>query len=226
MKNFITHITDLFYPRICQVCGKKLYLQEEILCTECIYDMPRINSYLTSENQVKNIFTGRFPVENAAALLFFKKGSAYRKLIHKLKYKKKPEIGIYLGHLLAEDININNINYIVPVPLHHRKKKIRGYNQSEMFAQGISEILNIPIDTQTLIRSSFTQTQTQKTRYERWENVKSVFTITDKKKFQDKHILLVDDIITTGATLEGCSLALLKIKSIKISIAAIGIASN
>lgn len=190
--------------------------------------MPRTNFHLTSNNQLESIFWGRFPVEKATALLYFKKGSAYRKLIHKLKYNGNPEIGIYLGKLLAENLTewATDIDYIVPVPLHPKKKKIRGYNQSEMLANGLSEILKIPVDTHALIRSLFTQTQTRKARYERWENVKSVFEIADDKVFQDKHILLVDDIITTGATLEGSAQALLGIKNIKISIAAIGMASN
>ena len=231
MRNLITsynHFVDLFFPRICQVCGEKLYQQEEIICSKCIYDLPRTNFHLETKNQLETMFWGRFPVEKATALLYFKKGSSYRKLIHQLKYKKKPEIGIYLGRLLAEDLGnwAAGIDYIVPVPLHPKKKKIRGYNQSEMIANGLSEILKIPVDTQTLIRATFTQTQTRKARYERWENVKSVFAISDEETFQGKHILLVDDVITTGATLEGSAQALLGVRDLKVSIAAIGMASN
>ncbi len=231
MKNLtapFSHLIDLFFPRICQVCGEKLYRQEEILCSKCVYDMPQTNFHLELHNSLENMFWGRFPVEKATVLLFFKKGSGYRKLIHQLKYKGKPEIGIYMGRLLAENLSdwANDIDYIVPVPLHPKKKKTRGYNQSEMFADGLSEILKIPVDTNTLIRTIFTQTQTRKARYERWKNVKSVFAIENEATLQGKHILLVDDIITTGATLEGSAQALLGIRDVKVSIAAIGMAYN
>ena len=231
MKNLLTpfaHFVDLFFPQICMVCGEKLYHQENIMCSRCLYDMPVTNFHLETNNPLQAIFWGRFPIEKATALLYFKKGSKYRKLIHQLKYKGSPEIGIFLGRLLAENLSdwAAGIDYIVPVPLHPKKKKIRGYNQSEMFANGLSEILDIPVDNQTLIRASFTQTQTKKTRYERWENVKSVFTITNEEIFQGKHILLVDDVITTGATIEGSAQALLGIKNVKVSIAAIGMAHN
>ena len=231
MGNLITpfgHFIDLFFPRICLVCGEKLYQQEEILCSKCLYDLPRTNFHLEPKNQLEMMFWGRFPVEKATALLYFKKGSGYRKLIHQLKYKGKPGIGIFMGRLLAEDLSdwATGIDYIVPVPLHPKKKKIRGYNQSEIIANGLSEILKIPVDNQTLIRSTFTQTQTRKARYERWENVKSVFAVSNSQTFQGKHILLVDDVITTGATLEGSVQALLNIRDLKISIAAIGMASN
>lgn len=219
---------NLFFPNICHVCGQKLYQGEKIICMHCIYDMPKTNFHKETPNELMKIFWGRFPLQKATALLYFKKGSKYRKLIHKLKYQKKPEIGIYLGNLLSENLEewTNDIDYIIPVPLHPKKKKIRGYNQSEQFAIGISEILNIKVDTKTLIRSKFTETQTKKGRFERWKNVGTVFEITNTEMLKDKHVLLVDDVITTGATIEGSAQALLGISGLKISIASIGIVYN
>ena len=145
-----------------------------------------------------------------------------------MKYKGKNEIGIFIGKLYGKDLaateGFNTVNYIVPVPLHPKKQKIRGYNQSEMFALGLAESMKIPVDTHTLIKTTATETQTKKSRFSRWENVKEVFAVQDTDHFKNKHILLVDDVITTGATIESCVTKLQQAEGIKISVVSMAFA--
>lgn len=169
------------------------------------------------------MFAGRIKLEKATALFTFQKGSRFRKLLHGLKYKHKPEIGILLGRELGAEMlksgNYNDVDIIIPVPLHTKRLKERGYNQSEMIGKGISEILNIPVLTDILIRNEYTQTQTKMTREERWNNVSGKFVLTLPEKIEGKHVMLVDDVITTGSTLEACGEILLNAKDLKLSIA-------
>jgi len=189
--------------------------------------MPKTNFHYDPENKTSQIFWGRVDLEMASSFLFFYKGSKYRTLIHKLKYNNMPEIGVYLGELYGADLlNIEKLKdacCIVPVPLHPKKKRIRGYNQSEKFAEGLSKVLNIEVKN-ILERKVFTQTQTKKTREERWMNVKDVFKVKDCNKIKDKHLILVDDILTTGATLEACATTLKTCENVKVSVLTIGIA--
>jgi ComF family protein len=218
---------NLFYPKKCLLCGNNLVGDNKFLCTSCLYDMPKTNFHNKEDNKTAQIFWGRVNLNFASSFLYFYKGSKYRKLIHLLKYKNKPEIGVFLGELYgAELINvekIKNADYIVPVPLHPKKQRIRGYNQSEEFSKGLSKILEIPVSN-LLRRKIFTETQTKKSREERWNNVKDVFEPVDCKKVEGKHIILTDDVVTTGATLEACMLALKKCGDVKISVLTLGIA--
>ncbi len=231
---FLKHIWAdfwyLFYPEICDACGKSLKFQEHILCTSCLVKIPRTNYHLDKESELAQVFWGRIPVENIAALMHFVKGSPYRKLIHKLKYKKRPDIGIFLGKELGAELYQSNVfsdvDIIVPVPLHKNRQKTRGYNQAEQIGIGLSESMKIPQNVTNLYRAISTNTQTKKGRFERWENVSSVFQIHDENLFKNKHILLVDDVITTGATIEACAQRLLQIEGVKISIASLGFTSN
>lgn len=219
----------LFYPRMCRACDSPLLKHEEIICTQCLYEMPNANMGLSKNNCVEQLFWGRFPVESAGAYYSFKKGSHVQKLLHKFKYKNSPEIGVKIGKLYGAEIlklGCKIPDIIVPIPLHPKKYAIRGYNQSERFGAGLAEALNIPMDTKNFLRNTFTETQTKKNRFERWNNVKDIFICIDPEVFNNKHILLVDDVITTGSTIESSAQKLLSYENIKISIASIAVASK
>ena len=219
---------SLIYPRICCGCGITLMRREAVICTWCLHHLPRTGFHLDDDNPVSRMFWGRAHIEMAASFLYFHKGSRVQHLIHQLKYKSKTEIGIRLGELYGHELIKSplfaGISVIIPVPLHPRKKRKRGYNQSEVIARGISSVLKVPVDTKSLIRKTYTETQTRKTRFKRWENVKEVFVINNPGQIRGKHILLVDDVITTGATLEACANRVLEAEGTRVSIASVACA--
>lgn len=221
----------LFYPRICSACNSLLYKHEDVICTKCLYELPKTNFNLSKENIVAQIFWGRFPLESAGAFYFFRKGGKVQHLLHQFKYKNSPEIGVRIGQLYGMDLKNSGCpipDLIIPIPLHPKKEIIRGYNQSERFAEGLSQSLNIPVDTTNFIRNTFTETQTKKSRFDRWNNVKDIFICVNPELFRDKHILLVDDVITTGSTIESSAQKLLSYGdlNLKISIASMAVASK
>ncbi len=221
--NFI----NLIYPLICPVCGTQLVHGEKIICTHCLLHMPRSNYHLFDDNPVAKAFWGRVNIENATAYFLFEKGSKYQKLIHKLKYKGRENIGLELGRMFGDVLKetvFQQVDYIVPVPLHFKKLKKRGFNQSELITRGMSEGMEKEQDTKTLIRHIANPTQTRKTRVERWENVEGIFHLKNPQQYNNKHILLVDDVLTTGATLEACADAVLKAPGAKVSIAVLAYA--
>lgn len=229
MTNKITTWTSdlmgLFFPERCNLCGKMLRQQEEILCTTCLYKLARTNFQKSLKNPVMDIFNGRLPLVSATSFLFFSKGGGTQQLIHKLKYKGKKEIGGYLGKLLGSELNnsilFNLADAIVPVPLHPQKEHKRGYNQSLIISDGMASRMHAHVFRDLLYRKTYTSSQTKKSRYERWENVKDTFEIKKGKRLEGKHIILVDDVITTGATLEACGSKLLEIPGIRLSIASL-----
>ncbi|HBX52600.1 MAG: amidophosphoribosyltransferase [Bacteroidetes bacterium GWF2_33_38] len=220
---FLSDFFDLFYPKVCASCGKNLITEENVICLECLYNIPKTNYYKEKENLVERLFWGRVELEHAASYFHFTKGSIFQKLIHKLKYNGKKEIGVELGKLLGETLRksefYDSVDIIVPVPLHPKRQRKRGYNQSKCIADGMSVIMNIPIDESNLIRTKATETQTKKSRIARWENVDNIFQLKNPEKYENKHILLVDDVVTTGATLEACAHGILTAKNAKVSIA-------
>lgn len=226
--SFFNDFISLFYPRACMACGKNLMRYENCICTFCLYHLPRTNFHGEKENPVTKLFWGKINIEAAAACFYFYKKGKVQQLMHQLKYKGHKEIGSFIGRLYGKELlqipAFNSVNYIIPVPLHPKKEKIRGYNQSEMFALGLSESMKVPVDTHSLIKSTSTETQTKKSRFSRWENVKEVFTLQNTERFKNKHILLVDDVITTGATIESCVIKLQQSEGIKISIASMAYA--
>lgn len=229
INSYLSDFIKLFYPVNCFSCGKNLVKHENYICTECLYLLSKTNFHQLKDNPVSKIFWGRTKIENATANYFFIKGGILQKLIHQLKYKGVKEIGYVLGkqlgvELAASDL-YNSIDFVVPVPLHQKRQTERGYNQSEFIANGIAEMLNSNTSYDNLIRKIQTSTQTKKTRFERWENVENIFTVKNSLEFENSHILLVDDVITTGSTLESCTNALLKINNVKVSIAALGFTS-
>lgn len=218
---------NLVYPKTCCACGSLLMTDELHVCISCRMLLPRTRFYKHRENQLTKIFWGRIPLETGTALYFFYKGSKVQRLIHQFKYKGNTELGFFLGSLLGQDIksspNYAGINCIIPVPLHPKKKKQRGFNQSEVIARGIASCLSVPCYDYLLIRKQETSTQTRKNRYNRWQNVSDVFETPDTSQLVNKSVLLIDDVITTGSTLEACAQKLLAIKGLKIWIATLAI---
>ncbi len=221
-------LLELFFPTLCVTCGERLVTQEKFVCLNCWSDLPVTNFHLNPENKVAQLFWGRTQIENATAYFAFKRGSNYQQLIHFIKYKGLKELGFETGRrfglALSESQNFSNIDIIFPVPLHPKKQKKRGYNQSEWIAKGISETLNKPLSVHHLKRNLHTSTQTKKNRFERWKNVENIFEVSKSDELIGKHVLLIDDIVTTGSTLEACAFPLLKTDGVKVSIATLGFA--
>ncbi len=217
----------LFYPNLCFACGTNLMIGEKTICLLCLTKIPQTDYHTINDNPVARLFYGRVSIENATAMCFYEKESIIQHLMHGLKYKHKPEIGIFfgqrLGKLLSESELYSDIDLVLPIPLHPKKERIRGYNQSLVIAQGLVETMPIKIKENVLVRVEFTETQTRKNRWERYENVRDMFGVKNPEKIAGKHILLVDDVITTGATIEACARHLLKVDGVRVSIA--GIAS-
>jgi len=221
----------LLYPDTCINCKKVLNQYENYLCRKCINKLPLTRFELRKDNPVAQTFWGRIPINFATSVYHYRKGETLQKLISRLKYQNTPKIGIALGQLAGKVLIKTQIqpeiNYLIPVPLHPKRKHQRGYNQCEMIANGISTILNIPVETTLLKRHILNPSQTKKGRYERWENVEGIFKVSgNSKPLYNKHILIIDDIITTGATLEACCSALTKIPGVTISVLTIGYANR
>ncbi|NJW52929.1 ComF family protein [Salinimicrobium oceani] len=218
---------DLVFPRICHACDTALHSKEEILCTSCLHELPLAQHHLDNSNEIEKIFYGRIPVENATSLLLFEKKGLAQKLIHNLKYRGYEEIGTYFGQWLGNEIKEipkwQQISAVVPVPIHKQKFRKRGYNQVTRFGMEIAAALEVPYIDDVLLKITATQTQTVKKRLARWGSFDETMVISNSEKLKDRHVLLVDDLVTTGATLEVCAQKLLKIEGVKISIATIAV---
>jgi ComF family protein len=228
MRNWFVDFLNLFYPNLCAACGEKLLTQEKVICTKCLVDLPRTNFHYEHDNPVSQLFWGRVNIQNATALFRFQKGSRFQGLLHLLKYKGRQDVGEELGRQLGFELKkselFNAVNVVIPVPLHPKREKKRGYNQAECIAKGIAESMGIEMQARNMSRNVETQTQTKKSRIERWKNVDSIFEIKHPEKLNNKHILLVDDVVTTGATLEACAQELLKTQGTTVNIAALATA--
>lgn len=189
--------------------------------------MPRTNFHSLEGNRAEQLFWGHIPIEKATSFLHYSKGSPYRKILYHLKYYNCKELGAHMGRIIASELNssgfFNGVDILIPVPLHKQKEKDRGYNQSEWIAKGISQITGIPLSAGSLIRTVPTSTQTRKSTFERRENVQSAFTSLVNNNLHEKHVLLIDDVLTTGATLSSCALAIKKYHNVKISILTLAI---
>ena len=218
-------VIALLFPNLCNGCGIGLYDGEKAICTHCLYDLPYTDFHLHGSNRVAKQLWSRLPFDAAMAMLYFKKGTKIQNLIHNLKYSGRKEVGTTLGRLLGKKLLISehykDIDYIVPVPLHPKREKFRGYNQSMCIADGISEVLGVPVNKNLLQRKKITETQTRKSRFVRYENMLSVFEVLRPEELENKHILLIDDVITTGATVEACGNSLIKSGIKKLSIASV-----
>jgi ComF family protein len=223
-------LSHLFYPRLCEGCSKPLLAEEEVLCLNCnVFNLPRTAYHHIAENETCMRFTGRVPVVRATSFAYFTTDGLLQHLLHQLKYNDKKEIGIYLGKQLGYDLLQlkwhKGIDGIVPVPLHSAKEAQRGYNQTQLIAEGMGYVLQLPVINNLLYRTRHTESQTQKTREERINNMAGAFAVMNTTDYQSKHFLLIDDVLTTGATLEACAQALLTIPQTTISIATIGVAN-
>lgn len=217
---------NLLFPKICYGCKALISAGEEVLCTDCRHALPLLCHHKTGNESMKEKFFGRFPVENATCLMQFQKRGITQEILHNLKYRNRQEISFFLGKWLGAELaeipNYKNIDVVIPVPLHKQKLKKRGYNQVAGFGKEIAKSLNVPYRDDILIKVSKTGSQVFKNRLMRFE-VEEIFTAQNLEIISNKHILLVDDIVTTGATLENCALQLLKEGNIKLSIATMAI---
>lgn len=229
LKNIFSDALHLFYPHICTGCGGDLPGKEQVLCLKCINELPHTGFASYNNNPVEKYFRGRIRIEAAHSEFYFSKGSLIQQLIHELKYKGNQEIGIYLAEFMALSIlksdRFKDVDVLVPLPLYAEKERMRGYNQATVICKGLSAILNIPALIGNVTRERFTETQTRKHRTERWTNVFESFAIRNERELNGKHVLLVDDVVTTGATLEACGTAIVR-SGAKVSFATLALASR
>lgn len=221
-------LVSLFFPNNCAGCTEPLKRNEVQICLSCQFKLPYTRFHSDPENQVQKLFWGKVQLEAATSLVFFRKDTRIQEMMHQLKYKGRTgvgeRLGLWLGQELASTESFQEVTAIIPVPLHQKKLRKRGYNQSEFIAKGVSTALKVPVDSTSLIRVKHSSTQTKKSKFERFENVNSIFQVRNEAALQGQHVLLVDDVVTTGSTLEACAQQLLHIEGVKVSIATIACA--
>lgn len=222
---------NLWFPDLCMSCRRSLANGETDLCFSCISEMPRTFFHLDPENPVAQRFWGRIPLQHAASFLHFTKGGMVQRLMHDLKYREKSAIGTKFGKLYAQELTmpgslIKGIDAIVPVPLHWKRQRERGYNQCDIIAEGMSEVMSVPVFTKAIERRVENISQTHFDRFGRWKNVEDIFRVKQPELLEGRHILLLDDTITTGATLEACGTGILAASASKLSLAAIASAGT
>lgn len=222
--------TGLVYPEICCGCGGRLNTLEETICLICLYNLPKTFFHQTENNPVAQRLSGRIPFENATALYFFSKSGKVKKLIHQLKYKGNYKVGIKLGEQLGKTLNKlpnwQTVDIAIPIPLHPKRLKQRGYNQSEAIAEGLGTVMDLSVEANLVKRKVNNTSQTKrKDTMSRWENVKGIFSLKDTSNLEGKHFLILDDVITTGSTMEACAMAIReKVPDAKISFATVACA--
>jgi len=230
ISTFFNDLLHLLYPHACAGCGSDIISEAQLLCVECSAGLPLTNFFDINANPVEKIFWGRIPVIGAGSLVYFTKQSIMQRLLHLLKYRGNKEVGLYFGRRIAEDImdspRFGDIDVIVPLPLHLKKQRSRGYNQAEVISTGLAEKLKLPVVTNAVNRKRRTTTQTHMNRIDRWGNMEGKFELTRPQYLAGKHVLLVDDVITTGATLEACGAEILKAEGCRLSIASVAYTSK
>ena len=221
-------LLHLFFPRLCLLCDEPLVEGEKTLCLSCLYSLPRTHFHKRSFNPAEQLFAGKTPVTKATSYLYYEKGGKVQQLIYAIKYRGEKDAGFQMGKLAAAELYkedfFEGINLIIPVPLHPGRQRRRGYNQAECIARGIASVAQIPVDCRSLVRKRQTNTQTHKNVFERWTNVQDIFHVNTPQKLTGKHILLVDDVLTTGATIEACAQRINAIEGAHISILTLSIA--
>ncbi len=223
VKSVLNDFAHLFFPHVCAGCGTDILNKESQLCLRCISKLPVTNFHLHAGNPVEKKFWGRIPVVNAFAHCHFTGESLIQQLLHQLKYKGNKDIGLFMGRMAGNAIQssgrFQQADALVPLPLFAAREKKRGYNQAAVLSEGMAEVLQLPVIKNAVVRLSATETQTHKNRVERWQNMEGRFQVIDSSFLSHKHIILVDDVITTGATLEACGQELLQVKNLLLSIA-------
>ena len=223
LKNIKDSVLHLVFPQICAGCGSDLVSENNKLCLQCHEALPQTSFHLHGNNPVEKLFWGRLPVTYATAQYYFTKDSLVQRLMHRFKYKGDKELGLFLGrligHQLIESNRFSAVDVLVPLPLFRSKERKRGYNQATVLCQGISEVIQKPVEKGAVIRTMFTESQTRKNRVQRWQNMEGRFQLIAEQAIKQQHVLLIDDVITTGATLEACGQELLKAEGDKLSIA-------
>ena len=230
LKNIINSTLHLFYPHVCTGCGSDLLEKNNLLCLKCIHDLPHTDFADLPNNPVEKYFWGRIPLTAAYSQFYFSKEFLIQHLIHQLKYRGDTNIGFYLGEMMGKTLlnsnRFSSIDVLIPLPLYADKEHKRGYNQAAVICNGISAIMNVPVLNGAVIRQHATETQTRKHRTERWENVKQSFKVVNQHELAGKHLLLVDDVVTTGATLEACGNVILQQDNVQLSIATLAYAAK
>ena len=229
--SFWHRLLDLISPRLCVVCGQRLTISEDVICTKCNLHLPRTDFHQDPyENEMAKLFWHQIPVERVTALFYYESHAETANILYELKYKNHPEVGEVMGRLMAKELKpsgfFDGIDGIVPIPLAKKRQRQRGYNQSLEIARGISEITGLPIYNKVVRRKAFEGSQTNKGRWERNENVEGVFELKDASAIQGKHLLMVDDVVTTGATVIACVQELCKADNVKVSVIALGFSKS
>lgn len=223
-------LLDLLYPRLCAACGVRHPTRDAALCVTCHLELPRTDYHLFAENPITRRLTGRFPLQSATAMFYFVKDTPIQHLMHRIKYLGRKEAALALGReygrVLRGQEEYGRIDLIIPVPLHPTREHQRGYNQSAWLARGLAEGMDLPVRERAIARTRRTETQTHKTRQERLSNTDGAFVVREPRRIRGRHVLLVDDVMTTGATLEACALPLLQLNEVKLSIATLAIAQD
>ena len=227
LSELVVKLFNLVSPRQCAMCGCRLAIGEDVICSACNLDLPRTHySKKPYDNEMARMFWGRIPVERVTAMFFYRAHSTPSRIIYSLKYLNHPEVGELMGRMLAEEIKadgfFNGIDAIVPIPLARKRQRSRGYNQSMEIARGISEVTGLPIIKNAVKRKSFKGSQTHLNRWQRNENVADEFSLKSGKDINGKHILIVDDVVTTGATVISCAGELIKGGAVRFSVLSLG----
>ncbi len=221
----INDFLSLIYPRHCQACGMLLFRHETMICKLCELSLPKSNYHLNDNNPLNRMLGGRVPLQKTLCLYLFEKSGKVQRLVHAIKYHKHKELAVFLGERLGNEIRATELplefDVIVPIPLHPKKLAERGFNQSEEFAKGLSKVMGVAMDNKSLQRAKISSTQTHKRKYQRWENVEGIFELPAPANFENKHVLLLDDVVTTGATIDSAWQCFKHLEGVKVSLACI-----
>lgn len=224
---FLSSLLNLVFPKLCVCCGGSLMEGEENICLTCLYSLPRLTKQDYTDNRIMDLFLGRVQLEKAFSWCMFEKQTSVQNILHHIKYKDKDYLARQMGEIMAREMPdfFADIDAIVPVPLHKKKQKIRGYNQSQEIAKGVQSVVGLPIFSELLTRTRFSETQTHKNKDQRWQNVQGLFTLEPNEGFEGKHLLLIDDVLTTGSTAIACLKCLEEIPNVKLSFLSLAVGS-